>query len=156
MKISTSLSWKRSSKDSSAVVCHASWQRKRKGRWRVNSCLSQKEMYHVIYHTIYHVDHLGPMTSTSKQYKHLFIVVDGFSKFVWLYPIKTTNTKEVIAKLTTQQAFGNPQRIISDRGAVFTSNEFRVLYSRKYWTRQDPQECPEEMAKLKESIRLSY
>jgi len=31
----------------------------------------------------YHVDHLGPMTATSKLFhKHLFVVVDGFSKFV--------------------------------------------------------------------------
>lgn len=37
----------------------------------------------------YHVDHFGPMTSTSKQYKHLLVIVDGFSKFVWLYPTKT-------------------------------------------------------------------
>lgn len=48
----------------------------------------------------YHVDHLGPMTATSKLYKHLFVLVDGFSKFVWLYTTKTTSTKEVLAKLT--------------------------------------------------------
>lgn len=74
----------------------------------------------------YHVDHLGPMTPTSKLYKYLFVVVDGFSKFVWLYPTKTTNAKEVITRLTVQQAiFGNLQRIISDRGAAFTSGEFQ-------------------------------
>ncbi|XP_071650029.1 uncharacterized protein [Temnothorax longispinosus] len=28
----------------------------------------------------YHSDHLGPMTSTSKLYKHLFVVIDSFSK----------------------------------------------------------------------------
>jgi len=38
----------------------------------------------------YHVDHLGPMNATEKMYKYLLVVVDGFSKFVWIYPTKTT------------------------------------------------------------------
>lgn len=74
----------------------------------------------------YHIDHRGPMTPTSKLYKHLFVVVDGFSKFVRLYPTKTTNAREVVSRLSAQQAiFGNPQRIVSDRGAAFTSGEFK-------------------------------
>lgn len=65
------------------------------------------------------------MTSTSKLYKYLLVIVDGFSKFVWLYPTKITNIKEVLDKLTKlQQIFGNPQRIITDRGAAFTSFNF--------------------------------
>lgn len=73
----------------------------------------------------FHVDHLGPMTVTSKLYKYLFVVVDGFSKFVWIFPTKTTNTKEVLDKLIVlQQTFGNPQRIISDKETAFTSSQF--------------------------------
>jgi len=73
----------------------------------------------------YHMDHLGPMTSTAKLYKYLLVIVDGFSKFVWIYPTKSTNTKEVLDKLTAiQQIFGNPQRIITDKGAAFTSTSF--------------------------------
>lgn len=30
----------------------------------------------------YHVDHLGPIASTKKNYRHVFVVVDGFTKFV--------------------------------------------------------------------------
>lgn len=38
---------------------------------------------------------------------------------------KTTNASEVINKLTKQSfIFGNPRRIISDRGAAFTSKDF--------------------------------
>lgn len=74
----------------------------------------------------YHVDHLGPMTSTSKLYKNLFVVIDGFTKFVWLYPTKTTNTAEVINCLSLQQkTFGNLSRIISDKGGAFMSAEFK-------------------------------
>lgn len=74
----------------------------------------------------YHIDHLGPMVATCKLYKHLFVVVDAFSKFVWIYPTKTTNAKEALDKLRMQQCvFGNPRRIISDKGAAFTSDDFK-------------------------------
>lgn len=74
----------------------------------------------------YYTDHLGSMTSTSKLYKYLLVIVDGFSKFVWLYPTKTTGTKKVVNKLTAmQQIFGNPRCIITDRGTAFTSSDFK-------------------------------
>ena len=74
----------------------------------------------------YHVDHLGHLVTTSKQYKYIFCMVDAFSKFVWIYPTKTTNSKEVIQKLEIQKAaFGNPKNLISDKGTAFTSSEFK-------------------------------
>jgi len=73
----------------------------------------------------YHMDHLGPLPSTKKSYKYVFLVIDAFTKFVWLYATKTTNTAEVLSKLKKQSTiFGNPRRMISDRGAAFTSREF--------------------------------
>lgn len=73
----------------------------------------------------YHVDHLGPIPSTRKNYNHLFVVIDSFTKFTWIYPTKTTNAEVVIDRLTRQAGnFGNPRRIISDRGTAFTSNAF--------------------------------
>ncbi|XP_037931269.1 uncharacterized protein K02A2.6-like [Teleopsis dalmanni] len=72
-----------------------------------------------------HVDHLGPMDATSKQYKYIFAVVDAFSKFVWLYATKSMGYEEVLRHLTKwSDVFGSPARIISDRGAAFTSNAF--------------------------------
>lgn len=72
------------------------------------------------------MDHLGPLESNNKNYKHIFAVIDAFTKFVWLYPVKTTSTKEVIDKLTLQQTnFGNPKNIVSDRGTAFTSKDFQ-------------------------------
>lgn len=73
----------------------------------------------------YHIDHMGPLPSTKKNYKYIFLVIDAFSKFVWLYATKTTNASEVLDKLIKQSIiFGNPRRIISDRGAAFTSKDF--------------------------------
>ena len=73
----------------------------------------------------YHIDHLGPLESTNKNYKHIFVVVDSFTKFVWLYPTKSTSAREVIQKLELQrQTFGSPANIFSDRGTAFTAQEF--------------------------------
>lgn len=73
----------------------------------------------------YHIDHLGPLEPTSKGYKHIFAVIDSFTKFVWLYPTKTTTTREALTKLELQKGvFGNPAQIVSDRGPAFTSHEF--------------------------------
>jgi transposase InsO family protein len=77
-------------------------------------------------HTL-HIDHVGPMTQTSKQYNHILTIIDAFTKFVWLFPTKSTGTQEVINKLEIhQQTFGNPSRIITDRGTAFTSNDFNL------------------------------
>lgn len=74
----------------------------------------------------YHVDHLGPLETTNKNYNHIFAVIDSFTKFVWLYPVKSTTSKEVISKLELQKSiFGNPVQIISDKGSAFTSNEYQ-------------------------------
>lgn len=73
----------------------------------------------------YHIDHLGPLSSTAKSYKHLFVVIDAFSKFVWLYATRSIGTAEAVDKLKKQAlVFGNPRRIISDHGPGFTSNDF--------------------------------
>jgi len=74
----------------------------------------------------YHIDHVGPLTDTKNKYNHILAVVDGFSKFVWLYPTRSIGTDEVLNRLEKQSAiFGNPRRIVTDRGTAFTSSTFR-------------------------------
>ncbi|GFT53013.1 transposon Tf2-8 polyprotein [Trichonephila clavipes] len=73
----------------------------------------------------HHVDFIGPLPSTNKSYQHIFTVVDAFTKFTWLYPVKTVSAESALEKLKQQQKnFGNPIRIISDRGSAFTSKLF--------------------------------
>ncbi|GFU30159.1 hypothetical protein TNCV_603851 [Trichonephila clavipes] len=73
----------------------------------------------------YHVDFIGPLPSTNKSYQHIFTVVDAFTKFTWLYPVKTVSAESALEKLKQQQkTFGNPIRIIADRGSAFTSKLF--------------------------------
>jgi len=70
-----------------------------------------------------HIDHYGPVDS-GRSKKQLFVVVDGFIKFVRLYTTKTTNTREVIAALKDCfRAYSKPKCIISDRESYFTSKE---------------------------------
>lgn len=74
----------------------------------------------------YHMDHVGPLESTHKGYQHLLVVVDSFAKFVCLYPVESTTSAEVIAKLDVQKTtFGNPSQIVTDRGTAFTSQQFK-------------------------------
>ncbi|GFS39271.1 transposon Tf2-6 polyprotein [Trichonephila inaurata madagascariensis] len=73
----------------------------------------------------YHVDFIGPLESTNKNYQHILTVIDAFTKFSWLYPVKTVSADSVLDKLRLQQkTFGNPKRIITDRGSAFTSKDF--------------------------------
>ncbi|GFX14347.1 hypothetical protein TNCV_1768411 [Trichonephila clavipes] len=74
----------------------------------------------------YHIDFLGPLPSTNKNYNHILSIIDAFTKFVWLYPVKSTSSRDALEKLKQQEiTFGTPHRIITDKGTAFTSKEFR-------------------------------
>ncbi|GFX94851.1 transposon Tf2-8 polyprotein [Trichonephila clavipes] len=73
----------------------------------------------------YQGDFIGPLPTTNKNYNHLFTVIDAFTKFTWLYPTKSTTAQEAIERLKLQQkTFGNPSRVINDKGGAFKSKEF--------------------------------
>jgi hypothetical protein len=83
------------------------------------------EKVEVPFHTI-HVDHLGPFVKSSRGYTHLFVIVDGFTKFCFLKPVRNTNTQNSIRALEDVfSTFRNPDRLISDRGSCFTSHAFK-------------------------------
>lgn len=72
-----------------------------------------------------HIDHYGPLPSLMNKRKHILAVVDAFTKYVKLFAVNATSTREVIASLEKYFAFyGRPRRIVSDRGTCFTSLEF--------------------------------
>ncbi|XP_037942349.1 uncharacterized protein K02A2.6-like [Teleopsis dalmanni] len=72
-----------------------------------------------------HIDHLGPFPRSRKLNEYILIIVDSFTKFVIVRPVKSTNTKQVIAILNEVTSYvGIPETIISDRGTAFTSKEF--------------------------------
>lgn len=79
---------------------------------------------------ILHTDHFGPLTESVDGHKHILILIDSFSKFTWLMPVRTTSSKEVIEHFSVIFGiFGNPAELVSDRGSAFTSTEFANFIS---------------------------
>jgi len=73
-----------------------------------------------------HIDHLGPFEKAPQGHKYIFLITDAFTKYIELFPTKTTNSNEVIKHLKTFFNFySKPIRIISDRGCAFTSPSFQ-------------------------------
>lgn len=95
-----------------------------KKRGKKDGFLHSIDKFDMPLHT-YHMDHCVDMASTAKNYKHILVVIDGFTKFTWLYPTKTTTSAETIRKLQQQQEiFANPTRIVADKGSAFISKDF--------------------------------
>lgn len=79
----------------------------------------------VPFHTI-HIDHYGPLNPTKGNYRHIFIIVDAFSKFLTLYSVRSVKSIETCTKLIEYFSYySKPIRIISDRGTSFTSEYFK-------------------------------
>ena len=72
-----------------------------------------------------HVDHFGPVDRANASKKYVFLIVDAFTKFVKLYAVKTTTSRDTIRCLKEYfNAYSKPKILISDRGTGFTSKEF--------------------------------
>lgn len=72
------------------------------------------------------VDFYGPLPVGMFQFSYIFVIVDNFSRFVKLYPLRRVNAKICIKKLTGDYFpnYGIPKNIVSDHGRQFIS---------KYW-----------------------
>jgi len=69
------------------------------------------------------VDLIGELPTGKRGMKYLFVVVDTFTKYVKLYPVKRANAKVLSDKITQQYIplVGDIKSILSDRGTQFTS-----------------------------------
>lgn len=73
-----------------------------------------------------HIDHYGPLNNTKGRFKHILVIVDAFSKFVTLYPVRSVKSKDVCTNFNEYFSYySKPLRIISDRGTCFTSEMFK-------------------------------
>lgn len=67
----------------------------------------------ILFHTL-HLDHLGPFIKSSKGNTQLLVIVDGFTKFCIIEPVRNTKTKYVIrAMKAIIDIFGVPVRVNS-------------------------------------------
>ena len=72
-----------------------------------------------------HIDHKGPIHPTSAGNVHCLLIVDAFSRFLMVYPVRnTTALATIIAVEKWILSFGIPQSVIHDRGTAFINTEF--------------------------------
>lgn len=70
----------------------------------------------------WYMDHFGPLTKFPDGFKYILVIVDAFTRFTWLFPTKTTKSKEVIKSLKMLlKTLGKPDKVVSDRGTAFIS-----------------------------------
>ena len=68
-----------------------------------------------------HMDYAGPINNHM-----LLLVVDAFSKWIDVFPVKSASSANTIARLSTLFAnHGIPDSIVSDNGLPFTSAEMK-------------------------------
>lgn len=72
------------------------------------------------------VDFLGPFVTGVAGMKHVFVMIDNFSKVVHLVNCKTATTKSALRGVDQFcQIYGVPERILSDHGTQFTSQAWK-------------------------------
>lgn len=75
-----------------------------------------------------HIDHVGPFIRSKQKNTHILVLVDGFTKFTIVEPVKNTKVKYVIKILENFiYLFGVPNRLITDRGSAFTSKTMKTF-----------------------------
>lgn len=76
-----------------------------------------------------HIDYVGPLTRSSSGNIGLLSVIDTFTKFIFLMPVKKINTDITIHLLTQNlfSVFGPPHTIVSDNHSVFIAKGFRDM-----------------------------
>ena len=71
------------------------------------------------------MEHKGPIYPTSASNVHCLLIVDAFSRFLMVYPVRNTTALATIAAVEKWiLSFGIPQSIIHDRGTAFINTEF--------------------------------
>ncbi|CAH2008164.1 unnamed protein product [Acanthoscelides obtectus] len=86
----------------------------------IRSVRIPKEPFHTLY-----MDCLGPLPASTDGYKHALVVVDAFTKYCILTPMKSVTTAEAREKLhNVLVLFGTPKRIIMDAATSFKNTTF--------------------------------
>lgn len=81
------------------------------------------------FHTL-HIDHLGPFVRSKRNNVYLLVIIDAFTKFVVLTPVKSTKSVNSIRAIKNYfHTFSVPKRLISDRGTSFTAKNFEDYVS---------------------------
>jgi hypothetical protein len=76
------------------------------------------------------IDFVGPIVRSRKGNVAILVVLDGFSKFVSLYPVRKITSEAVVSCLMEKffPCYGIPQCIVSDNATVFKSRAFYNMF----------------------------
>lgn len=76
-----------------------------------------------------HLDCTGPFAQSSEGFRYVLLLVDGFTKFCLLKPLKNLKADELIPIIReTITIFGTPSLAITDRGTNFNSHKVQSLF----------------------------
>lgn len=77
------------------------------------------------------IDYMGPFPETPIEgYQHLLVIVDHFSKFTFLVPVRRASGKILTAVMSQLYCrFGASSKLISDNGPAMTSLKFKNFLS---------------------------
>ena len=76
-----------------------------------------------------YIDSIGPLTEDSKGNKYIIVIIDGFTRWVELYPVPDV-TAEVAARVALMDwvgRFGVPAQIMTDNGTQFANQIWEQL-----------------------------
>lgn len=99
------------------------------------------------------VDIIGPLPTSRGNVKYILIVLDIFTKFVRLYPLRTATTKNILNKMLNIHfpEFGLPKKVQSDNGTQFKSKQWinkleelgiKLIFNPLYHPRSNMSERP--------------
>ncbi|XP_033222817.1 uncharacterized protein LOC117176673 [Belonocnema kinseyi] len=72
------------------------------------------------------IDFLGPLTKTKYGYEQILVMVDMFTKYTKLYPMRKATGEMAVRKIDEFIKYiGMPQKVLSDKGTQFTSHRWR-------------------------------
>jgi hypothetical protein len=77
-----------------------------------------------------YIDLIEDLRPDEDNNKHIVVMVDGFSRYLFMFPIKEKTTHTVAkAMLYAIGEFGAPKEIVSDRGPCFVGEVLNQLFS---------------------------
>ena len=76
------------------------------------------------------IDFVGPLVRTKRGNVAILVLVDSFSKFVSLHPVRRMTSTAVLDYLERGYfpVYGTPKSIVTDNAGVFCGKEFRDVF----------------------------